>query len=260
MKSMEESVLTALDATDKGLFPFLPYILQDFWEIGSDPESLIPLIKNHNRKESPNVLDLGCGKGAVTVKLASKLGYRCYGIDAVSEFINFARKKAVQYNVQKICKFEAADIRVKVKDLHNYDIIILGSVGQVFGKYYETLQALSPVLNDDGFIVIDDGYIDDQSDFTHPQVPKRKEMVKQIISAKMRLVDEVISCDNADFQAYDTEYALIEKRCNELIEKNRDKSHLFKNYMSQQRKEYGFLKNEIVCATLVIKKDGKKGQ
>jgi hypothetical protein len=36
MKSLEESVKAAMDVTDKELLPYLPYILQDFWEMGSD--------------------------------------------------------------------------------------------------------------------------------------------------------------------------------------------------------------------------------
>jgi len=31
IKSIEESVVTAMDGTSDELFPFLPYILQDLW-------------------------------------------------------------------------------------------------------------------------------------------------------------------------------------------------------------------------------------
>lgn len=34
-KTIEESVVQAMDGTDAELFPFLPYILQDLWEIGA---------------------------------------------------------------------------------------------------------------------------------------------------------------------------------------------------------------------------------
>ena len=72
--SLEECVVTAMDGSDKELFPFLPYILQDTWEIGADPEIIISLIQKHMHDFSNmNVLDLGCGKGAVSVMLANKL-------------------------------------------------------------------------------------------------------------------------------------------------------------------------------------------
>ena len=66
MKSLEESVVIAMDGSDPELFPFLPYIMQDLWEIGSDPETIIRLIRKHADKPAGmKVLDLGCGKGAV---------------------------------------------------------------------------------------------------------------------------------------------------------------------------------------------------
>jgi len=47
MKSVEESVTAALDGSDADLFPFLPYILQDLWEIGSGPETVTAMIRKH---------------------------------------------------------------------------------------------------------------------------------------------------------------------------------------------------------------------
>jgi len=39
MKTLEESIATAMDAQDTAIVPFLPYILQDFWEIGTPAEA-----------------------------------------------------------------------------------------------------------------------------------------------------------------------------------------------------------------------------
>jgi len=41
MKTIEETIAAAMDITEKELLPFLPYILQDFWEIGADPDTII---------------------------------------------------------------------------------------------------------------------------------------------------------------------------------------------------------------------------
>jgi len=111
MKTVGESVVSAMEGIDSELFPYLPYILQDIWEIRSDPEFIIDLIKKG--KENPaelKVLDLGCGKGAVSIKLPHKLNCRCVGIDAVKEFIDEANKRAKEYNVASLCKFITGDI------------------------------------------------------------------------------------------------------------------------------------------------------
>ena len=43
----KEALATSLTADTTELLPFLPYLLQDFWELGSDPEVMIRLIKKH---------------------------------------------------------------------------------------------------------------------------------------------------------------------------------------------------------------------
>ena len=256
MKTTEESVLTAMDCSDKELLTFLPYILQDFWEIGSDPEVMISLIKKHITKDKrPKVLDLGCGKGAVSVNIAKQLACECYGIDAIPEFITFAASKADEYGVSDLCRFEVGDIRESVKTIGKYDVIILGAIGQVFGNYYVTLTTLNKNLNEGGVFLIDDGYIENQSDFKHDQVLSKGEMLKQFSAAGMQLIDEVLANnDDTIAENYDTEYGNLSKRCQELIEKHPDKAELFANFSNNQKIEYDNFKTKITCSTMVVKR------
>lgn len=148
MKTIEESVITAMDGSDKELYPFLPYILQDLWEIGADPDTIIKLFRKHSKNYSNlKILDLGCGKGAVSIRVSKEFGCACYGIDAIPEFIDFAQQKAKEYSVDHLCNFEIGDIREKIKELLGYDVIILGAIGPVFGDYYTTLTTVSSCLS-----------------------------------------------------------------------------------------------------------------
>lgn len=253
--SLEESVVAAMDGTNKELFPFLPYILQDTWEIGADPETIISLVKKHMRDfPNMNVLDLGCGKGAVSVTLANKLKCSCHGIDAVPEFIVEANKKAKEYSVNRLCKFDVDDIRFKIKALARYDIIILGAIGPVLGNYFSTLTALAKNLNPDGVIIIDDGYIENGSGFNHPLILKQDELHRQIQAAGMKLVDEAIIGKNEIRYADDQILSSLKKRCLELIERHPEKHDLFEAYIKKQEGENDVLENKIVCSTIVIKK------
>lgn len=256
MKTVEESVLSAMDCADRDILTYLPYILQDFWEIGSDPDVIINLIKKHlSNTYNPKVLDLGCGKGAVSIKIAKHLNCECYGIDAIPEFISYSASKAEEYGVGDWCRFEVGDIREKVKNLGKYDVIILGAIGQVFGNYVETLSILNNNLNDGGIIIIDDGYIENESCFKHEHVFSKIELKNQMSEAGMQLIDEVIASGDESAPAnYDTEYNNLVKRCQELSIKYPNKAEIFSSYCNQQKIEYEFMKTEIKCATMVVKR------
>lgn len=253
MKTIEESVVVAMDGSDKELFPYLPYILQDLWEIGADPDTIIKLIRKHcNHTSGLKVLDLGCGKGAVSVKASKELGCSCHGIDAIPEFIEFAKQKAVEYEVNHLCKFETGDIREKVKSLSDYDVVILGAIGPVFGDYFSTLSTLGKCINDRGIFVIDDGYIQDDSDFNHPLTYKKADIIRQVEKAGMEIVeDDIISRDDIK-DSGDYIFDNLKKRCLELTEKFPDKQALFLDYIKTQEIENDVLENKIISSTMVI--------
>jgi len=254
MKSLEESIVVAMDTDDKEIFPFLPYILQDFWEIGASPADMITLIEKHSANYSSlKILDLGCGKGAVSIQIAEKLRCECLGIDGIKEFIEYADKKAVEYKVEALCRFEQADIREKINELPQFDVIILGAIGQVFGNYYETLTKLRKCLKKGGLILIDDAYIDDSSAFFHSELLKRSELLSQVNQANMEIIDELLPAENANAELHEREFSLLKKRCDELAEKYPEKKSLFESYVQKQDEEYENLDTKIVSLTMAIK-------
>lgn len=255
MKSLEESVVQTMDGESKRLFQFLPFIMQDLWEFGSSPSMIVNLVRRHTPKDVElKVLDLGCGKGAVSVHLAHELKCSCLGIDAVKEFIGEAKIKAKEWKVDHLCNFETGDIRSRVKELDRYDVILLGSIGYVLGDYLSTLSLLNDHLNENGIIIVDDGYIEDGNDFSHPGILKKSIILKQIEQAQMELIDEFI-CDRYKLKNSD-EYLFekIVKRCNQLIEMYPDDSQLFLDYIIKQQEENEILERKVTCSAMVIMK------
>jgi Methyltransferase domain. len=254
MKTLEESIAAAMDVQqDTELIPFLPYIFQDFWELGTSPEMVIDLIqKNCKNYSSLHILDLGCGKGAVSIRLAVALKCNCHGIDGIPGFIEFAKMKAKEYGVEALCRFEAGDVRTKIQELGKYDVIILGATGSIFSDYPTALTTLSKHLADNGIIIIEEAYIDDASSFQHPPYLLRRELLKQFEQAGMELIDET-SCNYSEIADMDNELENISKRCHELKMKYPEKAALFENYILNQASENDILENDLSGSTMVLK-------
>jgi cyclopropane fatty-acyl-phospholipid synthase-like methyltransferase len=254
-KLLEESIITAMDGKNIDLVKYLPYILLDFWEIGTSPEEIIKIIKKYKTNYSSlNVLDLGSGKGAVSIKIASELGCKCFGIDAIDDFVVFSNNKSKEFFVNIICTFETNDIRTRIETLGRYDIIILGGIGAVLGNYYDTLLQLGYHLNKDGLIIIDDAYVEDGCNKEYPDILTESELLKQINDAEMELIEEIKNDEIADInEEYEIEYENIQKRCMELIKKYPKDKRLFLEYIENQKEEYRKLSNELIPVILVIK-------
>jgi hypothetical protein len=188
------------------------------------------------------------------VKLAQTFDCRCLGIDAVKEFILDARIKARAYGVEHLCTFEQGDIRDRVGKLRDFDIILLGAIGPVLGDYYQTLSTLAPCLADNGLIMIDDGYIEADPEYSHPLISQKDVLHELIRESGMRLVDEVIMDKDSINKENERIFSKLHTRCMELINKYPDKRHLFENYIKKQEEENDVLENKIICSVMVIGK------
>jgi len=243
-----------MEDNDVNLIKYYPYILQDFWEIGTPPNEIIKLIKKHKQNyHGLKVLDLGSGKGAVSIKIASELKCTCFGIDVINDFVNFSNNKAREFSVDDICTFEINDIRTRIKTLGKYDIIILGAIGPVLGNFYDTLLQLSPHLNEDGLIIINDGYVEDGCITDYPNVLQKSDLIKQINDAQMEIIDSIIEDEAHEVKGdYEQEVKNLEKRCLELIEKHPENETLFLEYIKNQKSLYEKLDNEVISVIFVI--------
>ncbi len=255
MKSLKESVMNALDCDNIELYPFLPYILQDLWELGTSPEIVIQLVEKHARMHPGfKILDLACGKGAVSIRTAQRFNRPCLGIDAIEAFIDTAKSKAMENGVAHLCSFRVGDIREEVRVLSgsDYDVIILGSTGPVLGNYFQTLTSLKKCLVPGGVIIIDDGFIESGKDFSHPQVESRETVLEQISQAEMEIAGEVVISPDEIRKSESFMMERIKKRCRELGNKHPLKKHLFEDYIKKQYQEFNTLGNRIICSTVAL--------
>lgn len=251
MASVEERLARSLTADSTELIPYFPYLLQDLWELGSSPNDIIELTAKHiDVSEQTKVLDLACGKGAVSIHLAKAFGCNVKGIDLIPEFIEYAVQKAHEVGVETLCDFQVGDINQAVEKERDYDIVILGAVGSVLGNPEETIMKLKKLINDKGFIFIDDAYGVDDSDI---RCPSKLKWLSIFHNAGLQLIDEKLIAHDELCSINNEQQALIVKRANELIRLYPEKKSLFESYIRSQQAECDELENEISGVTMLLR-------
>lgn len=255
MKSVKESVTDSLDGGDIRLYPYLPYLLQDYLAFGTNPDMVNQMVRSSfSNPDRLRILDLGCGKGAVMVKLAKEFGCRTHGIDAVPEFIHDAKQYARQMGVEAQCHFQVDDIRTSISRLANFDLVILGSIGPVLGAIGETLSKLRQCLVPNGHIIIDDGYIPEGSNCTHSKCITQSQFFEQIQKAGFSVVSEQIVDSNYISEMNKQMLSAIKRRAAELIATKPHLASVFEEYIQDQQQE-GEAMEELACSMLLLQRN-----
>ena len=150
-ENTKQSISDSLEV-DPLLLPHIPFLLQDLWALGSSIDLIIDVLRPLNLDSGQTaVLDLGCGKGAVSVQLALQFGFHVFGIDAMLPFLDDATKKARSYNVSHLCEFTHQDINQYILTDHQFNIIIFASLGGLLGTFQETIGKLRHQVGHGGY-------------------------------------------------------------------------------------------------------------
>jgi len=256
MKNTDEKLALSLTAETTELIPFLPYLLLDLWELGSDPEVMVSFAKKHlHISKDTKILDLACGKGAVSVNLAKNLGVKVKGIDLMPEFIESAKQKAKEFDVDDLCEFLIDDVNKAVSTEAGYDCVVFGAAGvDVLGGPAEALKKLKATVKPGGYILIDEAYLPDDS--SGENVKSKAEYIThskwmQLFQDNgLRLVEEQNASEELDF---DEESKNIALRANELAAKHPEKRTIFESYVKSQLDECEDLENNIVGVTWMLR-------
>jgi len=93
------------------LTPFIEELFAPISALGSSPRVIAGMLGRAGVGRGSRVLDLACGKGAVAVEIAARLGCRVMGIDACAGFIDAAKRLAAAHSVEERCVFRVGDVR-----------------------------------------------------------------------------------------------------------------------------------------------------
>lgn len=154
----ERQIAAALETTPD-LLPFLSELLADIWALGSWPAAIVEMLGARGLPRSTRVLDLGCGKGAVGMRLARDLGVRVLGVDLFEPFIREARERARREGLDNRCEFRVVDARDLLMSDGEFDVVIWAALGGALGSFDQCVGQLRRVVRSNGYIVIDDGFL-----------------------------------------------------------------------------------------------------
>jgi ubiquinone/menaquinone biosynthesis C-methylase UbiE len=252
----QQSAADSLEV-DKKLLPYMPYLLQDLWALGSSVDQILDLFSTLPLSpDAAKVLDLGCGKGAVSVQIAAKFGFHVVGVDALPEFLKDAHKKSCEYQVSDLCTFIEQDILNYVIDEHDFDGVILASLCGIFGGNSDTIKKLRTQVRPGGYMVIDDGYLkkrDVLSRKGYGHYRSYEKTVQELTMCNDRLFAQIPTTE-VSLRINEEYLKVIENRSIELMDRYPEMKQDLSKYLAVQREECDLLESELEGMIWVLEK------
>ncbi len=255
-EALEQSLSDSLEMP-KSLLPYVPFLLQDLWALGSSVQAIIKTVKSLRLPAGKiRVLDLGCGKGAVSVQLAKALCFSVVGVDAMEPFLQDARMKADEYGVSHQCRFLNCGIKAFLRETHTFDFAIMASLGGIFGTWKQTVAALRSRIRAGGYMIIDDGYLRSKPSLNrvHYEHYRDHETTIRFLTAfNDRLLKEV-NTTKESIGVNEIYLLAIEKKGRTLMTRQLDLAEDIEAYLKGQKEECNIIGQEIEGAIWVLQK------
>jgi ubiquinone/menaquinone biosynthesis C-methylase UbiE len=237
----------------------MPYLLQDLWALGSSVDEICDLAGGLDLDPGgAGVLDLGCGKGAVGIRLAKMFGIKVTGVDLMAEFLHEAENRAKDHKVAHLCTFIRQDICAYVKTDHRFDAVILASLGSVIGTIGKTVQTLRTQIRPGGYMFIDHGYLMSADRLDRPGYEDCRnygETIGLLTSCGDVLLNEIDTTTVSN--AVNADYLMkIKTRGGELMRQLPDLKKEISEYIERQEEECRILEREFVSAVWLLQKTG----
>ncbi len=259
MRTPQEMIAYALEI-DQALLPFAPALLADLEELGSDAERIVTILKSLNLPTSARVIDLGCGKGAVSIKIAQELGLQVLGIDLFAPFIDHCRAQAASAGVADRCHFRCADVlsahEVEVGEVAAGEVAIMGALGDVLGPPDQSVGVVRKYVRPSGYMLISDGYLKDNSTAMiagFENYKQRAETLSCLTAHGDVLIEEFVETP-ASADEEDEESDLILSRAQSLAQQHPHFAKALLDFAQEQRNENVFLNNNFVSAIWLLRR------
>lgn len=256
-KEIAEREIAASFEADPALLPHLPFLLQDLDELGWQSGNVIELLRARRLPEGAHALDLGCGKGALALKLAEEFGWHVAGVDLFAPFIEQAQREALQRGVSERCRFVEGDARQLLERSEEVDVALLVSVGPLFGTLRETVKAMRRAVRSGGILVIEEMYLKPGADGEtggYEVFEDRAALITELTAHGDRIVG-ALEHTSEEFASWNADtLEKIERRASELIAARKELRPLVEVYVETQRAACRALETAIVCGVWLLQR------
>lgn len=250
-----EMVAYALEAPPE-LLPFLPELLADLDELGSDAEQIAGILRDVALPDTARVVDLGCGKGAVAIAIASALGLRVLGIELFEPFVAHAAAAAQAAGVSLLCEFRHGDVRTMAEGLPPADVAVFAALGDVLGTPADTMRVVRQYVRPGGYVLLADVFLRDGGSVAFPGFERyrsRAETVRGLTAWGDALVREVLE-DEANEDDGDEDAAAIHRRAMALAERYPEHREQFLAFAAYQTQASAHIAENLVDAVWVLRR------
>jgi len=256
-KRTELAISESLEV-DPSLLPYIPELLADLWSLGGSPGVVVEILKPlHLQSGVTSVLDLGCGKGAVSITLASEFGFNILGVDTCDAFLKEAVNKANELNVSELCHFELCDIHQFIAKAKIFDVVIYASLGSILGNFGEIAGNLRKTVRPGGYMVIDDGFLKCPSKAERPgyrHFISHEQTLKLLTSHGDTLIKEILTEEES--RAINGEYLkVIKKRAKNILKRNPDLKEPITQHVKNQEIECKMIYKNITGAIWLLQRN-----
>lgn len=252
MRSEDEMVAYALEAPVE-LLRHMPELLADLEELGGDAKAIAGVLDDLDVTKSTTVVDLGCGKGAVAVRVAEDLHLRVSGIDLFEPFVEHCKELAESRGVAELCDFIHGDILKLAGKLRPFDIAVFAALGDVLGPLDHAVSVIRQYVKPGGYMVISDGFIKDggSADFSgFEQYADHDTMIARLTACGDRLEREIIEAGVCGGR----EGELITARAEAIATRRPEIAACVLDYAAAQVAEYEYIGANFVSAIWVLKR------
>lgn len=255
-KTLAGEVAFAMEAPEC-LLPHLPFLLQDLPSLSGAEDEVVEVLEEIGFPKGGSVLDLGCGRGDIAIRVARAFDAEVTGVDGHAPFVEIARQSARDAGLEQRCNFTAADLREPLAQSARYDAVLMIAVGPLLGDSAETVRRLRSVVRDGGWILIDDGYLEDDAP---PTADYEGYLAREVMEAGLTGSGDTIVARRTQGPAGKRFNRLaletIPRRAAALAERHPELEEAIDQYVERQVQEVALMEGPVVPALWAIRKAG----